>query len=627
MPPQKKSTPMDAETPPNSMAPETGEYHSDQPTYPPLEGTSPHHAPVNSPDIQMQQEFTNSMNNEDTNFPPLPSGPTHREVGTSKPRLGKIKLTLGRRKPRVSDTSKRLQPSSPLIDRSSKRHTSTAIPPLGTPILPTFHLTQEDTLSPPSNAQAQQPTFTFGIDQGLSRNRTQATNLSETCDIRHNGRGESKVHDQSTTVVGNSAWDDILVDSPRGSPTHLNQPLGTSPGFNAASPWRTMPDPSQNPKQGRVRVNSLGLSSVHTYRREPREEIFRDVKTDNFIMTNTTGLQRTAKPNGGWPKIHLGIHPFENVTGSQIASWKRVATPKVWARLFRSKYETNSLATVDKTRALLKNLVRVESDVTLGVSFPLQDHAMESERFPPPYHMMISSLSDMQIDHLISLEVVSTKDITLIFKLFSDTRPTFVMTIYGLIFVDSEEARSAVTSLIVNGIQESEQVIKHIVECAPDHPDRVVSDILNNISVKFLEVKRNRVNGGDFRGWNIFLHHSFLTDDDHIKLIQLMRTCTFPSATAGFGLPLLEKDTLLCTNCKSIDHDTPNCPFPDLPGWFGYKPTKSPQSQIIQSAYNNDADHSTENYHRGRGLGRGRGGGTFRGNRPYGRRAFRGQWN
>lgn len=108
---------------------------------------------------------------------------------------------------------------------------------------------------------------------------------------------------------------------------------------------------------------------------------------------------------------------------------------------------------------------------------------MDSDCFPSPYHMLISGLTDKQNDYLASLEIVSTKDITLIFKPFEDIRPTFVMTIYGLTFVDSAEARSAVTSLIVNGIQDSEHVIKHIVECAPAHPDRVANDILNNILV------------------------------------------------------------------------------------------------------------------------------------------------
>ena len=99
-----------------------------------------------------------------------------------------------------------------------------------------------------------------------------------------------------------------------------------------------------------------------------------------------------------------------------------------------------------------------------------------------------------------------------------------------------------------------------------------MKDLLASICVSFIEDKKSNVNGGDFRGWNIYIKHSYLADANHVKLIQIIRSCQFPSATAGFGLPLRGKDTLLCSNCKSIDHNTSNCPFPNISGWMGFKP-------------------------------------------------------
>lgn len=460
-----------------------------------------------------------------------------------------------------------------MTDRTPKRHTSMAVLPMGTPILPTIQLTQDNTplQSPPSNTQIQQPLFTFGRDLGFLRNRSSAPDLTNSGNFQHTARGESVFLDQSTTAVGSSTWDNILVDSPIGSLAPLNQPLGDNQTLKTAGQWPTTMNRTNNSyqKHSHNKPNALDLLNAQTPRQAPRDKIYGDMKTENNIMTNSTRLQRTAKPNRGWPKIHLDIHPFENVITLQVESWKCVSTFKVWIKLFRSKYESNSLVTIDRTRALLKSLVCVDSDVALGVSFPLQDHAMESDRFPPPYHMMVLGLTEKQKEHLVDLKIVLTKDITVIFKPFENSRPTFVMTIYGLTFVNSEEARSTVTSLIVHGIQGSEQVIKHIVKCAPIQSNQVANNILNNISIKFLEMKRSKANGGDFRRWNVFLHHSYLSDDNHVKLIQLMRMCTFLLVTAGFGLPLLGKDTLLCISCKSINHDTPNCPFPDLPGWFG----------------------------------------------------------
>lgn len=66
--------------------------------------------------------------------------------------------------------------------------------------------------------------------------------------------------------------------------------------------------------------------------------------------------------------------------------------------------------------------------------------------------MIVFGLTEKQIKHLVELKIVSTKDITIIFKPFENSCSTFIMTIYGLIFVNSKEACSAVTSLVVHGI-------------------------------------------------------------------------------------------------------------------------------------------------------------------------------
>lgn len=57
------------------------------------------------------------------------------------------------------------------------------------------------------------------------------------------------------------------------------------------------------------------------------------------------------------PSPTTPIAELENVAMSQVGAWKKVSTNKIWARLFQSKYETNSLMTVNKTHALIKSLV------------------------------------------------------------------------------------------------------------------------------------------------------------------------------------------------------------------------------------------------------------------------------
>ena len=107
-------------------------------------------------------------------------------------------------------------------------------------------------------------------------------------------------------------------------------------------------------------------------------------------------------------------------------------------------------------------------------------------------------------------------------------------------------------------------------------------------------------------GTLIYIKHSYLADTDHVKLIQIIRLCQFPSATAGFGLPLKGKDTLLCSNCKSIDHDTPNCPFPSIPGWIGFKLALLPPGMGPINVYINGIDKGVNSLSTKRSRGRGR---------------------
>ena len=83
------------------------------------------------------------------------------------------------------------------------------------------------------------------------------------------------------------------------------------------------------------------------------------------------------------------------------------------------------------------------------------------------------------------------RDITLLFLPFKERPPSFVLTLYGLSYTDSDEAKLEVAGLVKICIQESPAVVRHISKSAPLLRDRVMKDLLSNISVSFIEVKRS----------------------------------------------------------------------------------------------------------------------------------------
>lgn len=259
-------------------------------------------------------------------------------------------------------------------------------------------------------------------------------------------------------------------------------------------------------------------------------------------------------------------HPWDNIEDSQVEAWNKVTSAKLWARIFRGKYEQNSLATVDKTCNVIRSLVEVKSEVALGVLFLVQKWQLDGECFPTPYHMLISGLTKEQASYLSRLEVVCTQEITLLFKPFEDQHLSFIAKICSFTFRNSEEVHPVVMDIIKKHYNELKEIIAHVMESAPIPLDCAMLQILESISIKYIEVKRSPMSRGDFQGWNIYLNNSCLSDDDHIELIKLMRARKYPTATTGYGISLQGKDTLFCVNCKSINHDTPNCPFPNIPG-------------------------------------------------------------
>ena len=84
----------------------------------------------------------------------------------------------------------------------------------------------------------------------------------------------------------------------------------------------------------------------------------------------------------------------------------------------------------------------------------------------------------------------------------------------------------------------------YILDHSPLDGKTAVQEICDRVELKIIEVKHLKENGGDFRGWNIYLCNISLKDEDHILLIKLIRASDFLITTLGYGIPLQGKGTL-----------------------------------------------------------------------------------
>ncbi|KAG6896323.1 hypothetical protein C0992_009081 [Termitomyces sp. T32_za158] len=296
--------------------------------------------------------------------------------------------------------------------------------------------------------------------------------------------------------------------------------------------------------------------------------------TSENVTTNGKGLRRTATPEGGWPQIHLAAAPTFNIAPSTLREWEGISGPTLWVRLYRGRYEplvAGRTNTVDACKSVVKNLVFVEHDEDLAVVFPDQDLPAESDnKFPHPYHLLVTGLQQQQIDRLAELQVVSTPESTLIFLPQQAPRPLYILTISGLTYQDTPRAQTLVEELARNTFYENPEIRAFVEGRAGPDTEEALRQTLALIRVSFILLKsRNE----STRAWNVyFATDPGLNDEDYSALRQKMRQSRFNTVGFGKGYTLTGRQQPHCTGCKSVDHDSSNCPFSKIPGWFGYRP-------------------------------------------------------
>lgn len=70
--------------------------------------------------------------------------------------------------------------------------------------------------------------------------------------------------------------------------------------------------------------------------------------------------------------------------------------------------------------------------------------------------------------------------------------------------------------------------------------------------------------------WNISTLSipNFCDLDAYNTFRQTLLSLTFPTAGYGIGKAATGRDAIVCVYCKSCDHPTAKCPFPQIPGWM-----------------------------------------------------------
>lgn len=375
--------------------------------------------------------------------------------------------------------------------------------------------------------------------------------------------GAKETLDQTPWKADN-ATHDLREGSPQNTDTLRRTNPNERPGATrgTGSPMITSSPTPSTPKEEDGQEEEEGDDPEHWFE-----------TTENDVTINGKGFCRTATPATGWPRVYLAADPSFNIAPRMLDEWRDLEGPAIWARIYRGKYEPTEMGKTkvkDAIKTVIKNLVYIKYDESLAVIFPEQDlPPKEDNRFPHPYHALIVGLSQCKAQRLVNLEVVASPDTTIFFLPHDIPRQLYIMTIKGLRYNNTAEAKALVEDLVRNTFRTSPE-IRAIVESKSSAPPGEALDQVLNIRASFILIKQR---SDMARSWSIYLNENpEFSDEDYKLLRRKMRACSFKTVGFGKGYALTKDEQPICTGCKSADHDSYNCPFSQIPGWLGYKP-------------------------------------------------------
>ncbi|KAF9234530.1 hypothetical protein BU15DRAFT_22859, partial [Melanogaster broomeanus] len=286
------------------------------------------------------------------------------------------------------------------------------------------------------------------------------------------------------------------------------------------------------------------------------------------VRTLSGGFKITATPPNGFPIPQLGESVWRNTSYENKMRWPQKGGPKAWVRVFKGQYEENAQEIVAKLRSTITRLIHDEYlTQNLVVSTPVADHKLR-ERCPPPWHFLISGLSEACILALTTLTVCSSSEITCFFVPYEQPLPAYICTLENFSFPDSDASNTSIADVVQRtllGAPEISQFLHNHLR-APDASAALLS--FHSIRVSSLIVTEPP--GHRKTVWNIYCDSPpNLTLEDFFEWSALIRRLRFHSEDYGVGTARVETRQYVCVNCKSLDHPSGLCPFSRIYGWFG----------------------------------------------------------
>ncbi|KAG6897031.1 hypothetical protein C0992_004559 [Termitomyces sp. T32_za158] len=372
--------------------------------------------------------------------------------------------------------------------------------------------------------------------------------------------------------------DDTLIDPQyASSPTPSRRDRG-SPGMEEQG------TPAQSPRVDPPwiirRTSRLSTDPPYTQPRQAERQP-RRYDTPPQIPRNMT---RTPTPVGGFPVIHLSTPPWFNLLPEQRDHFESYQGPKVWVRVWQASNAADLMTTSDK----LKELIRGMTGEGAKLSTPQKEKEIVSkrryDRHKPPYHFLVSGISDRAYEVLVTNPIISTPDASAFFLPYNPPTPCFLCTVEGFtLSIKTPEAivasENIATDIVRRTLTDNEATIaliksKLIGDTTSQHNYDPATTIVHTLEVKLARGEETIDRAAIARPrkplWNIFFRQPPpLSWTNYFVLLQHIRDINFIDMDYGNATLVDKSFRLHCHNCKGADHNPAHCAYSTLEGWYG----------------------------------------------------------
>ncbi|PPR01212.1 hypothetical protein CVT24_006122 [Panaeolus cyanescens] len=560
------------------------------------------------------QTPTQQTNTQDlTEFPPLtPSGPTRttRSTRSSTTRMSPYPNT-----PPAAATP------TPTPRKARKKATSSSDPVVDPTQTPTAtgnsNTTTDGGISGAQTAPQETPT-TVNDHLGDNTQSLTAETREETPPTSTNGNGNT-----------NAGEDSMDVEPPPlpFAQTGLNPTLPQQDN-GAISQQTATGTPPLPPLPSAMTVDANNQQTLGNGETAPAPQDTNGATTGTLPST-TPQAAITIQAPVPYPDVHISPHLlYQAISPQSQAIWNSISAPKVLVVVYNGRPTNNGYADIVNIAQLISTALTInESDFTVCRG---ECATLQRIDYRPAFPYLVYDLSQPQIDTLLSRRVWVTNSNAFFFYRFDHRPMDFVFSLCNYPRpAKNPDSEAIVRSIVMSAMRENIRTIKsYIANNYNNVPldqrtnaEQATEWVINSTRVtSFFTTNKSNQPSPIF---NVYISPPAYDHVGYSRWIEMLGSITYSGPQ---GVAHIRDPPFHCSLCKSSDHPTGLCEYPQLPNWpIPYNPpvtaTTSAPSDIAGTTTTHDAH--TNQTRGGRGGGRGRGG-RGRGSRVN--RGWRGQW-